>query len=61
MRVVKSDFDKDHLSQLENDFKIHNTRNFYNIFKNVLQQNQPPSLCFKNEEGKLAVEIIVKY
>lgn len=44
IKAVKRNFDKNQLSQIQNDFKKHNTKNFYKTFKNMHQQYQTPSL-----------------
>ncbi|KAI5731310.1 hypothetical protein M8J77_008047 [Diaphorina citri] len=67
IRTTKRNFEKNQLVQLDEDFRRNNTRSFYSTFKEKLQKYESPNLCFKNEEGKLALnnedncEILAKY
>lgn len=63
IRGEKRKYDK---SRLEKDFQKNKNREFYWIFKEELQQYQPPCLCFKRKDGILALNkenrnILAKY
>lgn len=67
IRSVKRAFDKHRLAQIEQDFKKNNTRDFYRTFKSNLRKYSPPSLQFRDCNGKLAYsnkencQILAKY
>ena len=55
IRQTKRKYENDQLSGIEKDFQKNNTRNFYKTFKTKLSGYQPQSLCFKKENGNLAL------
>lgn len=55
IRQTKRKYEKDQLLDIEKDFQKNNTRNFYKTFKTKLSGYQPQSLCFKKENGDLAL------
>lgn len=52
---AKRRFERDQLSEIEENFKKNNTRNFYQIFKTKLRGYSSPNICFKNDQGKLII------
>lgn len=55
IRQTKRTYENNQLLELEKDFQKNNTRNFYKTFKTKLTGYQPQSLCFKKENGSLAL------
>ena len=55
IRMTKRNYEKNQLLDIEKDFQKNNTRNFYKTFKTKLRGYQPKSLCFKKENGDLAL------
>ncbi|XP_075215382.1 uncharacterized protein LOC142321269 [Lycorma delicatula] len=56
IRRVKKNQYKEILEGINSDFKQHNTRDYYRIFKDQLRGYQPSGLCFRDENGKLALD-----
>ncbi|KAI5734809.1 hypothetical protein M8J77_010675 [Diaphorina citri] len=55
IRGVKRKYEKDQLAQIEEDFQKNNTRSFYKTFKSNLKTFQHQNLCFRKENGELAL------
>ncbi|XP_008485801.1 craniofacial development protein 2-like [Diaphorina citri] len=55
IRSVKRLYEKSQLIQMDEDFKKNNTRSFYGTFKQKLQKYEAPNLCFKDANGRLAM------
>lgn len=54
IRNTKRNYDKDQMKQIEQDFRKNNSRNFYKTFKQNLNRYSPPTLCLKDQTGKVA-------
>lgn len=67
IRKIKRTFEKSQLIEIQENFTKNNTRNFYQTFKHVLKGYQAPSICFKDEDGKIGLnnkdncEILAKH
>lgn len=67
IRKIKRNFENSQLIEIQENFTKNNTRNFYQTFKQVLKGYQAPSICFKDENGKMGLnnkencEILAKY
>lgn len=55
IRQTKRQYENSQLHEIEKDFQKNNTRNFYKTFKAKLTGYQPQSLCFRRENGQLAL------
>lgn len=55
IRQTKRKYENSQLESIEKDFQKNNTRNFYKTFKMKLTGYQPQSLCFKKDNGNLAL------
>ena len=55
IRQTKRRYEKDQLLEIEKDFQKNNTRNFYKTFKTKCTGYQQQNLCFRKENGGLAL------
>ncbi|KAI5738424.1 hypothetical protein M8J77_006867 [Diaphorina citri] len=53
LKQAKRNFNKSQLQQIEENFKKHNTRDFYQTFKHQLAKYTAPTLHIKGLDGKL--------
>lgn len=67
IRREKRGYENKRLKEIEEDFNKNNTRNFYRTFRESMTGYQPPSLCFKRQDGTLETnpkkncEILAQY
>lgn len=55
IRTVKRQYEGKQLEKIEEDFRNHNMRDFYRTFRNNIIGYQPQNLCFRKENGQLAL------
>ena len=55
IRGTKRSFEKLKLVEMQENFIKNNCRDFYQTFKNKLKGYQTPSVCFKNESGRIGL------
>lgn len=55
IRQTKRKYLNDQLNSIEEDFRNHNTQDFYKMFGNKIKGYAPRNLCFRKQNGKLAL------
>lgn len=55
IRQTKRKHMKEQLDSIEENFRNHNTRDFYRTFAGNIRGYTPQNLCFKKQDGKLAL------
>ena len=55
LRQIKRKYINDQLISIENNFQNYNTHDFYKTFANQIRGYTPQNLCFRKQDGKLAL------